>query len=417
MDRKIEKKWWTPKRIAYIAAGAAVVAAVVIGAVNTGRGTRLRVAGERLRIDTVQRGAFQEYIPVIGAVIPITTHYLDAVEGGRVEEVYTDAGSFVEKGDPILTLANTDLLLDVMYREAELVEQSNNLRNTRITMEQNRLQMRRELLDIAHEIAKQRRTTDNLTELRKSDLVARQEYEEAWEELEYLTAKRELLIATQRQDSLYREVQIVQLEESLSRMQENLKIIKQNMENLVIRAPISGQLTALNAEVGESKAKGERLGQVDVLDGFKVRTAIDEYYITRISSGQTGTFEFTEQVYRLTIDKVYPQVVSGRFEIDLVFSGVEPEEIRRGQTFHIRLELGEPAEATLVAVGGYLQASGGKWVYVVDESGDAAKKREIVLGRRNPQYCEVLSGLAPGEEVITSSYENFNNVDRLVLQQ
>lgn len=399
-----------------MAAAAVVVAAVVIGAVNTGRGTRLRVAGERLRIDTVQRGAFQEYIPVIGAVIPITTHYLDAVEGGRVEEVYREAGSFVEKGDPILMLANTNLLLDVMYREAELVQQSNNLRNTRITMEQNRLRMRRELLDIGHDIAKQRRVTDNLTELRKSDLVARQEYEEACEELQYLTAKRELLIATQRQDSLYREVQIVQLEESLRRMQENLKIIKQNMENLVIRAPISGQLTALNAEVGESKAKGERLGQVDVLDGFKVRAAIDEYYITRISPGQTGTFEFAGQVFQLVIAKVYPQVVSGRFEIDLVFSGAEPEEIRRGQTFHIRLELGEPSEATLVAVGGYLQASGGNWVYVVDESGDTARKREIVLGRRNPQYCEVLSGLEPGEEVITSSYESFNDADQLVLQ-
>jgi HlyD family secretion protein len=416
MDRRIEKKRWTPGRIAILAVAAAVVATVVIGVVTGTRGTRLRVSGERLRIDAVERGVFQEYIPVIGAVVPVTTHYLDASEGGRVEAVYQEAGGFVVKGDPILKLANTNLLLDVMYREAELVQQSNNLRNTRITMEQNRLQMRRELLDISHEITKQKRVTDNLTELRKSDLVARQEYEEACDELEYLSEKRSLLLATQRQDSLYREVQIKQLEESLRRMEENLEIIKLNMEELVIRAPISGQLTALNAEVGESKAKGERLGQVDVLDRYKVRAAIDEYYIARIRAGQRGTFEFASSDYDLTIDKVYPQVVSGRFEIDLLFSGAEPEDIRRGQTFHIRLELGESSKATLLAAGGYLQASGGRWVYVLDESGGSAQKRDVVLGRRNPKFCEVLSGLEPGERVITSSYDIFNEADRLVLQ-
>jgi HlyD family secretion protein len=416
MDRPIEKKKWTPRRIAALGAAAAIVAIVVFGVVNGTRGTRLRVSEERLRIDAVERGVFQEYIPVIGAVVPVTTHYLDASEGGRVEAVYQEAGGFVEKGDPILKLANTNLLLDVMYREAELVQQSNNLRNTQITMEQNRLQMRRELLDISHDIAKQRRVTDNLTELRKSDLVARQEYEEACEELEYLAEKRSLLLATQRQDSLYREVQVVQLEESLRRMGDNLEIIKLNMEELVIRAPITGQLTALNAEVGESKAKGERLGQVDVLDGFKVRAAIDEFYISRIQRGQTGTFEFSNGTYELGIDKVYPQVVNGRFEIDLLFTGAEPENIRRGQTCHIRLELGELSDATLLPAGGYLQASGGRWVYVIDKSGESAQKREIVLGRRNPKYCEVLSGLVPGDKVITSSYEIFNNADQLVLQ-
>lgn len=416
MDRRIEKRKWGLKRIAVLAAIALTVAAAVIGVVTGSRGSRLRISGERLRVDVVEHGAFQEYIPVIGAVIPITTHYLDAAEGGRVEAVYREAGSFVEKGDPILKLANTNLLLDVMYREAELVQQSNNLRNTRITMEQNRLQMRRELLDISHEIAKQRRLTENLTELRKNDLVARQEYEEACEELDYLTEKRQLLIATQRQDSLYREVQIAQLEESLARMEQNLELIKQNMEELVIRAPISGQLTALNAEVGESKAKGERMGQVDVLEGYKVRAAVDEFYIARIQSGQKGTFEFSGGDFELAIEKIYPQVVAGRFEIDLTFNDSLPENIRRGQTFHIRLELGESSQATLIAAGGYLQASGGKWVYVLDPSGGTARKRDVVLGRRNPKYCEVLSGLDPGERVITSSYEIFGDADQLLLQ-
>jgi HlyD family secretion protein len=400
-----------------LAAAVFLAALAVIVVVTGSQGTRRKVSGERLRLAVVERGAFQEYIPVIGSAIPVTTHYLDAVEGGRVEVVYRQAGNLVAKGDPILELANTNLLLDVMYREAEQVEQSNNLRNTRITMEQNRLQMRRDLLDISHEIAKQRRRTGNLTELRKSDLVARQEYEEACEELDYLTEKRQLLVATQRQDSLFREIQIVQLEESLLRMEGNLRLIRQNMDDLVIRAPISGQLTALHAEVGESKAKGERLGQVDVLDGYKIRAAIDEYSITRIQKGQKGTFDYSGDDHELTIEKIYPQVVGGRFEIDLSFGGSPPEDIRRGQTFHIRLELGESSDATLLAAGGYLQASGGRWVYVVDKSGDTATKRDITIGRRNPLFCEVLSGLEPGEKVVTSSYETFGEAAQLVLQQ
>jgi HlyD family secretion protein len=417
MDREIKRRKWGLKRISALVASAALVCAVVWSLVVEGNGSSLRVPVEHILISTVERGEFQEFVPLTATVVPIRTHYLDATEGGRVEAVYREAGSYVDAGDEILKLANTGLLLDVMYREAELFEQSNNLRNTKITMDQTRLRMRRELLENSRQIERQTRTRDNLVELVEGDLVSRQDYEEAVEELNYLIEKRELLLATQEQETIFREAQVSQLEESLDRMQSNLQIVKQNMENLVIRAPVSGHLTALNADVGQSKGRGERLGQIDVLDGFKLRAAIDEYYITRVEPGLRGTLTFAETTYPLEVLKVYPQVVQGRFEVDLGFDGEEPGGIRRGQTFRLRLELGDPSEAILLPNAGFYQFTGGRWVYLLDESGNEAGKREIVLGRRNANHCEVLSGLEPGDRVVTSSYEFFGDADRLVLHR
>jgi HlyD family secretion protein len=417
MDREIKKRKWGLKRISILAASAALTYAVIWSLVAEGNGASLRVPAEHILISTVEEGEFQEFVPLTATVVPIRTHYLDATEGGRVEAVYTEAGSFVEAGDEILKLANTALLLDVMYREAELFQQSNNLRNTKIAMEQNRLRMQRELLENSRLIDRQTRSRDNLAELIDGDLVARQDYEEAVEELDYLVEKRELLLATREQDEVFRAVQASQLEESLQRMQSNLAIVKRNMDNLVIKAPVSGQLTALNADVGQSKGRGERLGQIDILDGFKLRAAIDEYYITRIEPGLKGTMTFSDVTYRLEALKVYPQVVQGRFEVDVGFDGKEPAGIRRGQTFRLRLELGDPSGAVLLPNAGFYQFTGGRWVYLMDESGKEARKQEIVLGRRNANHCEVLSGLEPGDRVITSSYEFFGDADRLVLQR
>ena len=350
-------------------------------------------------------------------IIPISTHFLDAVEGGRVDTVYLEAGTFINKGDRILKLANTNLLMDVMYREAELFQQSNNLRNTQLAMDRNSLEMRRQILELKREIKKQKRINESNDILAEKDLISKREYEEALDELEYLIAKLDITRETHRQDSLFRENQVEQLETSLRRMETNLEIVKQNLENLVIKAPVTGHLTSLNAEVGESKARGENLGQIDILDGFKVRVAIDEHYIARVSIGQRGTFTFSDDSYRLTVSKVYPEVLGGRFEVDMLFEDEEPEGIRRGQTLRIRLELGDLSEAILLPTGGFYQKTGGRWIFVVDESGKHAVKRKIHIGRENALHYEVLDGLEPGERVITSSYDSFGDVDRLVLKE
>ena len=415
MDRRIEKRRWPPKRIALLAVLTVGPAVMLWGILTQGTGRALRVNAERLRISTVERGPFREFVSVLGTVIPIRTHYLDVIEGGRIEAVYRDAGSLVEAGDEILKLTNTNLLLDIMVREAELVQQSNNLRNTQIVMEQNRLQMQREILEINHEISVQRRAKERCAALAEENLVSREEHEAAHETLRYLLEKRALALATQRQDSLFRAEQIQQLQGSLARMESNLALVRRNLENLVVRAPVSGQLTALHAEIGQSKSRGERLGQIDVLEGFKLRASVGEHYITRITEGQPASLTFENETYPLLIDKVYPEVIQGRFELDLHFAEAEPPGVRRGQTLHVRLELGELTEATYVANGNYQQETGGRWVYALDASGRVARRREVSLGRQNTRYCDVLAGLEPGERIITSSYRGFNEADRLIL--
>jgi HlyD family secretion protein len=381
-----------------------------------GRVSRLNVQAERLRIATVLHGEFQEYVPFTGTVVPVSTHYLDAVEGGRVDSVYLEAGSFVDKGDRIIELVNTSLLMDVMYREAEIFQQSNNLRNTRLNMERQSLEVQRQLLELEHEIRVQRRIVESNILLAKKNLISSREFEESKDELLYIERKLELTRETQRQDSTFRVSQIRQLETSLERMEANLELVKRNMENLVIKAPVSGHLTSLNAEIGESKKQGERLGQIDILEGFKVRLPIDEYYISRITTGLGGTFDFSGATYRVRIAKIYPEVVQGRFEIDMEFDGSEPAGIRRGQTLRIKLELGELSEAVMLETGAFYLSTGGRWVYVLDESQGTARKRNIHLGRQNIEYFEVLGGLEPGERVIVSAYDSFGKADRLVLK-
>ena len=390
--------------------------AVLYGFFLGDRRSKLNVDTERITIAIVKKGLFKESIPIIGNVLPITTIYLDAVEGGRVERRYVEAGTLVQKGDTILKLSNTNLLLDIMYREAQLFEQSNNLRNSRLLMEQNRLALRQELAELTFNIKQQKRTFERNTELVKNYLISQEEYEAAKDEYDYLLQRRELTLETQKQDSLFRQTQIEQLEASLKRMESNLEIAKQKLDDLVIRAPITGALTSLNAEIGESKAAGERLGQIDVLEGFKVRAAIDEHYLHRIEIDRSGTFNFASKTYRLTVKKIYPEVREGRFEVDMEFAGVEPEGIKRGQTLHIRLDLGDLSEAILLSKGGFYQSTGGQWVYILDESGKSAIKRETRLGRQNPDVYEVLEGLEPGERVITSSYDNFGDFEKLILK-
>ena len=416
MDRVIKKKKWPPKRIASFALLGIFIIALLYMLIFGISKSSLNVKTERLTISTVTRGPFQEFIPVIGNVLPIKTVYLDAVEGGRVEEIYLEAGSMVKKGEKILKLANTNLLLQIMWREAELFQQSNNLRNTRLSMEQYRLRLSQELADIENQLQQQKRIYERYKELIKDNLISRHQFELAQDQFEYLKKKKELTIESQKNDLEFRQRQIEAIEASLKRMQENLAIVKQKQENLTIKAPVSGHLTALNAEIGQSKSPGERLGQIDVLEGFKVRAAIDEHYIARVEVGKKGQFDFAGNTYTLAVKKIYPEVREGRFEVDMEFMGKEPADITRGQTLHIRLELSDVSEAILLPRGGFYQTTGGNWVYVLDKSTKVATKRKIRLGRQNPQMFEVLEGLKPGDQVITSSYESFGNMDRLVLK-
>ena len=308
-----------------------------------------------------------------------------------------------------------NLQLDVLYREALLFEQINNARNTRLAIEQNTLALRGQLTDVTYQIQRLQRQDERDSVLLKKGLISAQDFQQVNDEHMYWIQKRMLTVDNIRQDSILRHTQIEQLDASVRRMQNNLDLVKRSMDNLVVRAPISGQLTSRSAEIGESKSPGQRLGQIDVLNGFKVLAPIDEFYIARVNPGQRGETDLNGKTYRLTVTKVYPEVSDSKFEVDMLFDGGPPPGIRRGQTLQIRLELGDLAEAMMVPRGGFYQKTGGQWIYVVDASGAFAVKRPIRLGRQNPQVFEVLDGLQPGEKVVTSSYDNFGDIDKLVL--
>ena len=415
MDRKIDKKKWPPKKIALVA-GAALFVIFAVYAILGERGSRLNVDADKITISEVTRGPFQEFIPVNGTVQPIQTFYLDAVEGGRVETRFVEAGAFVRKGDPILRLNNTNLQLEVMYREALSYEQINNARNTRITIDQNTIRVRQEMADVDLGLQKARKAFVRDSALVSRQLISDLEFKLTSDDYNYWLKRKEISLENSRQDSLLRHNQIGQVEESIKRLGANIDMTRRNLANLTIKAPITGQLSSLNAEIGQSKTPGERLGQIDVIDSFKVRVAVDEFYISRINTGQTGEFDFAGGTHKLIIKKVYPEVREGRFEVDMEFVNKAPQGIRRGQTLQIRLELGDLAEATLVPRGGFYQKTGGQWIFVVDGSSGSAVKRALKLGRQNPRVFEVLEGLQPGERVVTSSYDNFGDVDRLVLK-
>ena len=417
MDRKIKKKKFTAKRIILILLAGGFLAFCFYKFVFGDYSTKLNVKRERITISTVHEGPFQEYIPVIGSVIPKKTIYLDAVEGGRIEKRYSEAGSYVKKGQHILTLTNTDMLLDIMTREAEFFQLNNDLRNARLVMEQNELDLRSQLLELDYKIKQLKRKYQREKQLMKKKIIPAVQYEDTKTEYEYLRQKKELTRHTFDHDTRFRKHQIKQIEASLKRMATNLGLARQKLTDLTLKAPIDGHLTALNAEIGESKKQGERFGQIDILDGFKIRVPVDEHYLARIHTGQHGEFTFDEKRYQLSISKIYPEVKDGRFEIDMRFEGLPPEGITRGQTLHIRLELGNLSTAVLLPRGGFYQKTGGQWIYLIDDSGEYAIKRQVNLGRQNPEVFEVLSGLEPGEKVITSAYDNYaDDIDKLILK-
>ncbi len=416
MDKKIEKKKWTPKRILTYGGGGLLFIFIIYLLIFADKSSKLNVESDRITVSEVKYGPFQEFIPITGTVQPIKTFFLDVSEGGRVVKKFVEEGDFVNVGDPIIKMDNAELTLSVIYNQANVFSQINSLRSTRLSMEESKLNLRSQILDIEYDLMDKRRTYENDKVLFEKNLISKNEYDRAKEQYDFAVQKRDLTLETFKQDSLFRTQQISQLEQSVETLQSNLGVTKTQLENLTVRAPIKGQLTALNAEIGQSIARGENLGRIDVIDSNKVRASIDEHYIARVMPGQMGEFTFNGNDYKLIIKTVFPQVTNGRFEVDMHFVGVVPNGIRRGQTLQIKLELGEPDKAITIDRGGFYQTTGGQWIFVVDKSGDYATKRNIKLGRQNTNSFEVLDGLKPGEKVITSSYETFGDVEKLILK-
>jgi HlyD family secretion protein len=416
VDRVVKKNRWGPKRIATIVGGIVLVGLIVWGISASTGGKRFNVDTSRITVANVERAPFVESISATGNVRPRRTVFLDAVEGGRVEEIYVIEGSTVEKGQPLLKLSNNSLELNLVNADAQRIEQINRLQDTRFRMEQETLTRRQQLAQMSYEILRLNRSLERNQALYDKKLISEEEYDRVKDEHAYWVQNRKLTLQAFRADSIRMVSDIQRMENAAQRMEDNYRILERILDNLTIRAPVSGQLTALDAEIGELRSSGDRFGQIDLLDGHSIRAAVDEFYIARVSRGQTATTQpIAGKVYQLRVSRVYPQVTNGRFEVDLDFVDDVPEGIRRGQTVRFQLEMSDPAEALIVPKGGFFQSTGGNWVYVVDESGDRAVRRDIRLGRQNPRYYEVLEGLEEGDRVVTSSYDSFGDADVLNL--
>ena len=416
MDKKIKKKKWTWQRIALIL--------IVLGAVAffakemyTSAGTsKLNVQTERLLIDTAKTGIFQEFIPVTGVVLPIKNVLIGAIEGGRVEEKMVEDGTMVRAGQSILRLSNPDLQLNYLNQEANIISQINQIRNLSLMMEQNSLNLKETAIDVNYRLALLTRRLARNKSLYADGVISEVEFSDSSDEYESLLLRKALLERTVLKDSLSTELQQEQMKTSLNLMERNLVIARQSLDNLIIKAPISGQLSGLNSELGELIIESSQIAQIDDLTNFKIRVRIDEFYISRIFTQQEGSFNFAGGNYNLYIQKIYPQVTNGTFEADMLFRGAVPDGIKRGQSVSVKLQLSAEQEALLIAKGSFYQTTGGNWIYVVDPSGNIARRRDIRVGQQNPNSYEILDGLFPGDIVITSSYENFGDNDELVLK-
>lgn len=366
-----------------------------------------------MNIAEVKDGSFKDYVSIVGMVEPKTTIYLDIEEGGKVVEKLIDEGEYVSKGDVIVKLVNNDLKLEILNTESQLAYQSNELRNTLINMEQQKISNKQQLLVIDTDIIRQKRKYEQNLMLFEKGFVSKEEYLQSKEDYELSRQDRGLRYLRMVQDSIFRANQKIQMNSSLANMQQNLNMVRQRLENLNIKAPADGQLGSLDIEIGQSINRGQRIGQLHILNNFKVQAHVDEHYIDRVRRDLSASFQRNNQDYFLKTKKVYPEVREGRFKVDLIFDGTSPENLRTGQTYHLKLELGQPVDAILLPRGGFFQSTGGQWVFILDESGDFAIKRHIKIGRQNTKYFEVLEGLEAGERVIINNYESFGDNDRI----
>mgnify|MGYP002681711560 FL=1 len=414
MDIKIEKKKGLQKKhILWIAGGLLFIFLLV--KIIAGAGTKtLKVDRDKITISNVTRGQFNDYIRVSGQVEPIATIYLDAEEGGRVKERLIEEGATVKAGDIILRLENRTLYQEIMSSESNLAQKENMLRQTRINFENQMIETRRRLLASTFDIQKKKRNFNQQQALYEDKLIPAETYITAKEDYEHAIQEQEINRLKAQNDSMIMVSEMTQLTTDLAKMRQTLQLVYERLNNLNVKAPVDGQLGMLDAEIGQSIGQGTRIGQINVLTNFKVQAMIDEHYIDRVRHGLSGTLERQDKSYNLNIRKVYPEVRQGQFRIDMVFEGDKPDNIRTGQTYYINLELGQPQEAVMLPRGGFFQSTGGQWVYVLDKSGEFATRRSIRIGKQNPQFYEVIEGLNPGEQVITSGYENFGDNDRLV---
>lgn len=377
--------------------------------------SKVRIEADKVTVATVESGLFKEFIPVTGTVQPMQTVFLDALEGGTVKQRFVEDGSMVVAGQPIIELGNPQLQMDAINREAQLLDQQNNLRNTRLAMDQQTTRLGDELLNLEKDLKRLEREARLDDRLVKDSLLAHNTFLSNKENLEYMRAKRRLVADNVRSDSLFRLTQLGSITSNLDLIQQNLRFLRENLQNLVVKAPIAGQLSGLNVEIGQTKQRGERIAQIDVLNGFKVRARIPEHYVSRVGTGLQGTFTHAGAEHAVEVFKVYPEVSNGEFDVDLRFNGDGAGGMRRGQTFQVRLQLSEDQQAVMLPRGPFFQDTGGQWVYVVAADGRAVK-REVVLGRQNPDMYEVIEGLQPGDRVVTSRYAMFNDADELILE-
>ena len=420
MDIKLEKKkgWraiFQKKNLVWV--GVAALALFIGWLLFRDNSSTLRVDAQLLNIATVEQGEFNDYVRLTGSVQPMTTVQLSPLESGVVERIVAEEGTQVKRGDVILEMSNNSLSMQILQSEADLAEKQNILRNTMISMEQERLALRQEKLQLDLEVSRLKRTFEQNQSLYNDKLLAREDYLRSKEDYDLAVGRRNLILERQRQDSLYRSSQVEQMEESLLSMQRNMELIRQRVDNLKVKAPIDGEVGMLDAVLGQSLQQGANIGQVNDLTTYKVQAQIDEHYIDRITTGLVASFERQDTRYEMQLRKVYPEVRNGQFKADFRFVGDAPENIRSGQTYYLNLQLGEAAEAILIPRGSFYQATGGKWIYVLDATGEKAYRREIRIGRQNPQYYEVVEGLQPGEKVIVSSYDNFGDNEVLILNQ
>jgi HlyD family secretion protein len=418
VDRVIKKKWWSLKRILTIAGIASLVLLASASYYFTSGKSRLNVELDRITIATVSKGSFQETIPVNGTVLPLSSIYLDATEGGRVEVKYVEDGAVMKQGEPILKLSNTDIKLALVTQETNVYDLLTQMQISENNAQQNTVSKLQNFAITKNQYIEAERLYKLDKVLYEQKAIGSQEFKIAENNYNYLTEMQKLNQEILKRDSVSTKKQSEQGKQSYEGSQNALKVLREKVGDLIVRAPVNGQLTSLDAEVGQNKNKGERLGQIDVLSGFKVRlTDVDEHYISRIFTGLAGTFSFADTAYKLKITKIYTQVVNNRFQVDMAFLGRVPKGIRRGQTLQILLALSDERQSVLVSRGGFYQQTGGNWIFKVSDDGKLAYKVNIQLGNQNSDYYEVLDGLKPGDKVITSSYENYGNMQELVLKK
>lgn len=416
MDRIIEKKRWTTKLfLQFIIAGLFLFFLVYLLFLRD-TSSRLKVDVSQIATSLVKEDKFQEFIPIDGVVHPKRTIFIDAIQGGTVEKIYVEDGAILKIGDTILKLSNATVELDYMNRESQTFDVINNLQNSKLGIQRSEFTREDEIADLEYQLDKAKIDFKRKKDLYEDKVISVEEYEITKRDFDYLKIKLTIAKKMQKLDSLSRTKQIGQINSSVARMDNNLEMLKEILGNLYIKAPIAGKLSSFTAEIGETKRQGQNLGQIDNLDGFKLKAEIDERYITRVFIGQAAEIDFIGKTYDLEISKIYTQVANGAFQVDFGFSDETPKDLKRGQTIQVRLKFSGPTNALTINRGGFFQETGGNWIYVIDPSGEFAVKKEIKIGRQNTQNYEVIDGLKQGEIVVVSSYENFGCKDILVFK-